>query len=115
MYLATLDQASGIEALPRAGGGTRVVWRLTQPTCLSHVLEEILKVRFGMEGDVSPGQEANLGELVAPQVRGQAQGQGLCVATPLGWLWKHPGDSCERWRAASGAGAAEAPMLAWFS
>lgn len=50
MYLAALDQASGIETLPRAGRGSPVAWRLTQPTCLAHVLEEILMVRFGMEG-----------------------------------------------------------------
>lgn len=52
MYdLAALDQASGVEALPRAGWGCAVVGRLfavTQPTCLAHALEEILMVRFGM-------------------------------------------------------------------
>lgn len=49
MYdLAALHQVSGVEALPRAGWGSAVVWRLTQPTCLAPALEEILTVRFGM-------------------------------------------------------------------
>lgn len=118
MYdLAALDQASGVEALPRAGWESAVVWRLTRPTDLPHALEEILMVRFGMGGrNVLPGQEASLGELVAPGVGAQAQGRGLRVATSLGPLrWGSAAAETSRAylretrRGAPGAGAAQAP------
>lgn len=66
--------------------------------------------------NVLPGQEASLGELVAPEVRAQAQGQGLCVTTSLGLL-RSSSVAAETSRVylrgtrsgASGAGAAQPP------
>lgn len=63
-----------------------------------------------------PGQEASLGELMAPEVRAQAQGWGFCVATSLGPL-RTGSAAAETSRAylretrkgAPGAGAAQAP------
>jgi len=56
MYdLAALDQAPGVEALPRAGGGSAVVRRLfavAQPTCLARALKEMLTVRAGRGGEM---------------------------------------------------------------